>query len=109
MYVKVAIDLALDRLFTYEVPVELCQDIRVGQLLRVPFGHREARGFVLEIEGRVQRIEGDGCENLPASNTQPPTPTYKIRAILGIADPAPFFSPEMLRLAAKSFVLPPGR
>ena len=83
MLVKVAIDLALDRLFTYEVPVELCSGIKVGQLLRVPFGHREARGFALEIATR---------------NPELPTPNYKIKPILGIADPAPFFSPEMLKL-----------
>ena len=83
MYVKVAIDLALDRLFTYEVPVDLCSEIRVGQLLRVPFGHREARGFALELR---------------TADRQPPAANYKIKPILGIADPAPFFSPEMLKL-----------
>ncbi|MBO5940774.1 MAG: DEAD/DEAH box helicase family protein, partial [Kiritimatiellae bacterium] len=81
MFVKVAIDLALDRLFTYEVPVELSGEIKVGQLLRVPFGYREARGFALE---------------LFASDSS--TPDFKIKPILGIADPAPFFSPEMLKL-----------
>ena len=48
MIAKVAIDLALDRLFTYEVPEALQKKLAVGQLLSVPFGHREARGFVLE-------------------------------------------------------------
>ena len=81
MYVKVAIDLALDRLFTYEVPVDLCSEIKVGQLLRVPFGHREARGFALDVQDAA-----------PASGD------YKIKPILGIADKAPFFSPEMLKL-----------
>ena len=65
MLVKVAIDLALDRLFTYEVPVELCSGIKVGQLLRVPFGHREARGFALEIATRNPEI--------PTPNSQLPT------------------------------------
>ena len=84
MQVKVAIDLALDRLFSYEVPVELCQDIKVGQLLRVPFGHREARGFAMELQ---------------ECTSSPPHPSpLKIKPILGIADPAPFFSSEMLKL-----------
>ncbi|MBR3922759.1 MAG: hypothetical protein IKJ45_06580, partial [Kiritimatiellae bacterium] len=82
MLVKVAIDLALDRLFTYEVPVELSGEIKVGQLLRVPFGHREARGFALEI----------------TSNSHLTTHNFQLKKILGIADPAPFFSPEMLKL-----------
>ena len=83
MLVKVAIDLALDRLFTYEVPVELSGEIKVGQLLRVPFGHREARGFALEIS---------------TPNSQLSPQNFKLKPILGIADPAPFFSPEMLKL-----------
>ena len=82
MLVKVAIDLALDRLFTYEVPVELSGEIKVGQLLRVPFGYREARGFALEI----------------TPNAQSPTLNFQLKKVLGIADPAPFFSPEMLKL-----------
>ena len=82
MLVKVAIDLALDRLFTYEVPVELSGEVKVGQLLRVPFGHREVRGFALEV----------------TSNSQPATHNFQLKKILGIADPAPFFSPEMLKL-----------
>ena len=57
MLVKVAIDLALNRLFTYEVPEALQKKLAVGQLLSVPFGHREARGFAMEIGG------GDGRED----------------------------------------------
>ena len=95
MYVKVAIDLALDRLFTYEVPVELCKDIKVGQLLRVPFGHREARGFALEM---VDSGQGRDRDEFSTPNPQPSTLNYTIKPILGIADPAPFFSPAMLKL-----------
>ena len=102
MLVKVAIDLALDRLFTYEVPVELCQEVKVGQLLRVPFGHREARGFALQIDDSVQRIDDRGTERESGGRTtinyQLSTINYKIKPILGIADPAPFFSPAMLKL-----------
>ena len=49
MRVQVAIDLALDRLFTYEAPRELEKKLAVGQLLSVPFGHREARGFAMAV------------------------------------------------------------
>ena len=95
MYVKVAIDLALDRLFTYEVPVDLRSEVKVGQLLRVPFNHREARGFALQIDDRGAERESDGKST---ANCQLPTTNYKIKPILGIADPAPFFSPAMLKL-----------
>ena len=49
MVARVAIDLALDRLFDYSAPAELEKKLAVGQLLLVPFGHRQARGFVLEL------------------------------------------------------------
>ena len=99
MLVKVAIDLALDRLFTYEVPVDLCQEVRVGQLLRVPFGHREARGFALELMAEAIRSDIDSlAPHSSTLNSQLSTLNYKIKPILGIADPAPFFSPAMLKL-----------
>ena len=96
MFVKVAIDLALDRLFTYEVPVDLCKDIKVGQFLRVPFGHRETRGFVLEMVDSGQGTRDSG--EFSTHNPQPTTLNYTIKPILGIADPAPFFSAAMLKL-----------
>ena len=85
MLVRVAIDLALDRFFTYGVPEALKKKLAVGQLLSVPFGHREARGFAMEID-RDGTAEPEG------------TADYKIRPIGGIADETPFFSPNLLRL-----------
>ena len=84
MQVSVAIDLALDRLFTYSVPVELTEKLRIGQLLRVPFGGREVRGFVLSIDG-----DDKALDNLKG---------VKIKPINGIVDDAPFFSPTLLKL-----------
>ncbi len=78
MYVSVAIDLALDRLFTYEVPVELLGRVCVGQLLRVPFHGRITRGFVLAL-----------TETPPAFATKP---------VMAIEDESPFFSPALLKL-----------
>ena len=78
MYVSVAIDLALDRLFTYSVPVGLAEKLLVGQLLRVPFGGRVARGFALA--------------------TTDEAPEFKTKPILAIEDGSPFFSPALLKL-----------
>ena len=78
MFVSVAIDLALDRLFTYEVPVELLGRVRVGQLLRVPFHGRITRGFALSL-----------TETPPAFSTKP---------VMSIEDESPFFSPALLKL-----------
>ena len=86
MLAKVAIDLALDRLFTYEVPEALQKKLAVGQLLSVPFGHREARGFVLETShGGDVFQEGD----------------YKLKPVTAIVDETPFFSPKLLELVKK--------
>ena len=86
MLAKVAIDLALDRLFTYEVPEALQKKLAVGQLLSVPFGHREARGFVLETS-RGGNVCQDG--------------DYKIKPVSSIVDETPFFSPALLELVKK--------
>ena len=83
MLAKVAIDLALDRLFTYQVPEEFEKKLTVGQLLSVPFGHRTARGFVLETSDG----EADGA--------------YKLKPIAAIEDEIPFFSPALLELVKR--------
>ena len=84
MTARVAIDLALDRLFDYEVPEALKEKLAVGQLLSVPFGHREARGFVMEVG---ERGTGNG--------------ERKLKPILSIVDETPFFSPALLALARR--------
>ena len=72
MLVRVAIDLALDRLFDYEVPKELEKKLAVGQLLSVPFGHRTARGFVMElgeeesgVSSQESGVRGQGVGRMP--------------------------------------------
>lgn len=83
MFVRVAIDLALDKLFSYAVGAEFAEKLQIGQLLRVPFSGRIARGFAIAID-----------EFPPAD-----VPASKMRAILGIEDEIPFFTPSMLELA----------
>ena len=86
MHVKVAIDLALDRLFTYSVPGELREKLAVGQLLSVPFGHRSARGFAVATDdGDSPPVAGDGS-------------VRKLKDIVGIVDETPFFTPALLEL-----------
>ena len=70
--------MALDRLFTYSVPVELTEKLRVGQLLRVPFGGRIARGFALA--------------------TTKESPAFRTKPVIAIEDESPFFSPALLKL-----------
>ena len=90
MVAKVAIDLALDRLFDYEVPGALEKKLAVGQLLSVPFGHREARGFLIEVrsnkeEGR--REEGRSGEGEGG---------FSLRPVTAVVDETPFFSSALL-------------
>ncbi len=84
MFVSVAIDLALDRLFTYEVPVELSNAIAVGQLVEVPFHGRVARGFVMALAEAADGVSAKGG--------------FRIKSVTGIVDGAPFFSSALLRL-----------
>ena len=88
MFVKVAIDLALDRLFTYEVPEALQKKLAVGQLLSVPFGHREARGFAVGI-----------TESLNHRITE--SQKFVVRPVTAIVDETPFFSPALLELVKR--------
>jgi len=100
--VRVAIDLALDRLFTYEVPAALQGKLAVGQLLSVPFGHREARGFALALEEeggqetRDARREADLCLSSRVSR-----PSYSLKPVSAIVDETPFFSPALLDLVKR--------
>ncbi len=84
MVAKVAIDLALDRLFTYEVPAALEKKLAVGQLLSVPFGHREVRGFALAV-----------------SDSPPEPVAYRLKPVAAIVDDVPFFTPALLKLVRK--------
>ena len=68
MRVSVAIDLALDRLFTYEVPEALEKKLAVGQLLSVPFGRRETRGFALGVD-KTDRTIGVDTGNIDLIDT----------------------------------------
>jgi len=106
MHVQVAIDLALDRLFTYEVPEALQEKLAVGQLLSVPFGHREARGFAIGIDrhrkvsiGIDQSISTDTCRCLSIPN--PPAKPIRLRPVTAIVDETPFFSPALLELVKR--------
>ena len=80
MTVKVAIDLALDRLFDYSVGPELEKKLSVGQLLLVPFGRREARGFAMSV------------------STEPYKGEMQLKDVKAIINEKPFFTSELLKL-----------
>ncbi|MGN0847728.1 MAG: primosomal protein N', partial [Kiritimatiellia bacterium] len=104
MFVSVAIDLALDRLFTYEVPAALTEKLLIGQLLRVPFSGRIARGFAMSVQdeppalGDAARVRRDAVAVQGLLLPELARSESRFKPILGIEDESPFFSPELLRL-----------
>ncbi|MCQ2393636.1 MAG: primosomal protein N' [Kiritimatiellae bacterium] len=104
MIVSVAIDLALDRLFSYSVPDNLAKKLLVGQLLRVPFGGRIARGFALAIKDEAERAVPASAQNDEPRDlfgqplSKPAEKAFTLKPILAIEDESPFFSPTLLKL-----------
>ena len=104
MFVQVAIDLALDRPFTYKVPAGISEKLRVGQLLRVPFSGRLARGFALALCEKppplpsARQANGGGADMLPGFFAPPAPADDRFKPVFSIEDDVPFFSPAMLRL-----------
>ena len=55
MYAEVIVDIAasnVDKIFDYNVDGSLCNKIKVGIRVEVPFGNRILEGFVLEIKNK---------------------------------------------------------
>ena len=52
MYIDVLVELKakkLDKTFTYKVPSDLINDIKVGKRVLVPFGRQKLEGFIIGI------------------------------------------------------------
>lgn len=103
MYVQVAIDLALDKPFTYKAPVEIAEKLRVGQLLRVPFSGRIARGFALSISDDPPELPPRGNEKAADCQvllfeSMPAPMDDRFKSVISIEDEVPFFSSAMLLL-----------
>jgi primosomal protein N' (replication factor Y) (superfamily II helicase) len=49
---QVIVDVSLDRVFDYAVPEVLADAVQVGSQVVIPFGRREARGYVVGLAGR---------------------------------------------------------
>ena len=76
---KIITDIALDREFDYLIPGELIGRVRIGSVVRVPFGRRWVRGFVTGLLDR---------SDFP-----------NLKAIESVTGDWPLFDPPMLRLA----------
>ncbi len=76
---KIITEIALDREFDYRIPDELRAQVRVGGVVRVPFGRRRARGFVVGLADRSDFPD--------------------LKAIEAVVDGPLLFDEPMLRLA----------
>ena len=85
MYASVIIEYgakAVDREFTYIIPIRMRGNIKVGHRVIVPFNNRDIEGFVLHIS---DRYSGE----------------YKLNEIKKICDSEPILNEEMLFLGEK--------
>ena len=74
MIARVITDLALDRVFDYEIPPELVPEVRAGSRVTVPFGHGTRDGFVLEL---AETISATALCGLGKSASSPVVSTIK--------------------------------
>jgi primosomal protein N' (replication factor Y) len=49
MFLRVAVNIPSEKVFTYSVPEELENDVLVGKRVLVPFGKRKMTGYILEV------------------------------------------------------------
>lgn len=81
VYASVAPEVPVGGRFTYLVPPQLIERVRVGVRVEVPFGGRKVRAFVLELPGT--------CDVEPR----------RLRELAAVLDPEPVLAPEVLQLA----------
>jgi primosomal protein N' (replication factor Y) (superfamily II helicase) len=92
MFVNIALDIPADKLFTYEVPDNLRQDIQIGKRVFVPFGRKKRSGYIVEIR--------DSCS------------LETVKSIVEILDEESLFSEQDLKFyswIAGYFIYPLGK
>ena len=85
MYAKVIIEYgakAVDREFTYIVPDNLRDKIKIGHRVLVPFNNRDIEGFVLDINNKYDD-------------------NYELKEIISLCDDKPILNAEMLHLGSE--------
>jgi len=92
MFANVALNIPQNKLFTYEVPKNLEEEIEIGKRVFIPFGRRKRTGFIVAI------------------NTH--TELQDLKLILEILDNEPLFSRtdlEFYQWIASYFMYPLGK
>ena len=86
MYAKVIIEIGVknvDKMFTYIVPDNMKEDIKVGCRVKVRFGSMVLEGFVLELTNTIDKVN------------------YELKEIIELVDKIPILNKEMLELGKK--------
>lgn len=86
MYAKVIIEIGVknvDKMFTYVVPDNMKEDIKVGCRVKVKFGSMLLEGFVLELTNAIDKVD------------------YELKEIIELVDKIPILNKEMLELGKK--------
>ena len=76
--IQVALPLPVDQTYTYKIPAELQDEVKIGCRVVVPFGPRILTGVAVEVPAQA--------------------PSVRLKAIQDVLDPEPAFSLEMLNL-----------
>ena len=85
MFASVLVEIgakSVDKLFTYIIPNNLINDVKIGVRVKVPFGTMTLEGFLLEIKNI--------CEE-----------KYELKEIISLVDTDAILNPELLYLGKK--------
>lgn len=80
---RVLTEIALNREFDYAIPAELREKVRVGSVVRIPFGRRMVRGFVTALAETSAYAAAKGLA---------------LKPLAGLESDAPLFDERMVRL-----------
>ena len=84
VYVEAALPVPLRRVFTYRVPEEMRETIKLGARLMLPFGRRSMTGYAVGLHTELPAdVEIDES---------------KIKDIIEVTDEEPLITPEILKL-----------
>lgn len=84
VYVEAALPVPLRRVFTYRIPDEMREDIKLGSRLKLPFGRRSLTGYAVGLHSELPAdVEIDDS---------------KIKDVIEVADDEPLITPEILKL-----------
>ena len=83
-YVEAALPVPLRRVFTYRVPEEMREKLKLGARLMLPFGRRNLTGYAVGLH-----------MDLPADVE---IDESKIKDIIDVTDEEPLITPEILKL-----------